>query len=32
MGFFKIGSCKLLAQADFKPWSSWVAGIIGVSY
>jgi hypothetical protein len=23
MGFFKIGSHKLFAQAGFKPWSSW---------
>jgi hypothetical protein len=23
LGSFKIGSCKLLAQAGFKPRSSW---------
>jgi hypothetical protein len=31
-GFFKIGSSKLFARAGFRPWSSWVARIRGISH
>jgi hypothetical protein len=30
--FFKIGSGELFAWAGFKLWSSWVAGMTGMSH